>query len=196
MKTMKKVLLTAMMVMVSTFAIANDNEPSVKVEKAGVKSVVVFAQGLGGYKTQVQLKDKKGSMIYGAYTQKEQKFVKKFDLSSLKAGQYTLEVENESILTTTPVVLNTDSVWIVSADQVTIIKPVIRKNGEKLDVIIPDNNRDVLITIYDSNFRKLASESVNGEPVKRFDLSQLVQGAYTVKIRTRGRNFVQSVSIK
>lgn len=196
MKTMKKVLLTAMMVMASTFAIANDNKPNVKVEKVGMKSVVVFAYGLGAHETQVQLKDANGSILYKANTQEGRKFAKRFDLSSLEAGNYTLEVENESSFTATPVVLNADSAWVNSADQVTILKPVLRKNGEKLDVIMPDEDNTVFITIYDENFRKLASESIDGESLKRFDLSQLAQGAYTIKMRTKGRNFVQSVSIK
>lgn len=197
MKSMKKVLLTTVMVMVSTFAIANDNKPTVRVEKAGLKSVVVFVQGLGDGETQIKLKHQNGSTLYNTQTQEGLEFAKRFDLRSLKSGNYTIEVENESSFTATPVTINADSAWININDQVTIIKPVLRQNGEKLDIILPTNDcDDVLITIYDSNFRKLASESFDGEYLKRFDLSQLAQGAYTVRMKTKGRNFVQSVSIK
>lgn len=197
MKSMKKVLLTAVMVMASTFAIANDNKPTVRVEKAGLKSVVVFVQGLGKSDTQIKLRDQNGSTLYTTQMQEGLEFAKRFDLKSLEAGNYTVEVENESSFTAIPVSMNADSAWINTADQVTIMKPVIRQNGEKLDIIFPtDDCDDVLITIYDNRFRKLASESIDGVSLKRFDLSQLVQGAYTVKMRTKGRNFVQSVSIK
>lgn len=197
MKSMKKVLLTAVMVMASTFAIANDNKPTVRVEKAGLKSVVVFVQGLGESETQIKLKDQAGSTLYITQTQEGLEFAKRFDLKSLEAGNYTLEIENESSFTATPVSINADSAWVNNDDQVTIMKPVLRQNGEKLDVIFPANDcDDVLITIYDSKFRKLVMEGFDGESLKRFDLSQLAQGAYTVKMRTKGRNFVQSVSIK
>lgn len=194
---MRKVLLTAVMVMASTLVIANDTKPSVKVEKVGTKSVVVYTQGLGEATTHIQLKDENGSILYSAQSEKGQKFAKRFDLNALEAGNYTIEVENEMSFTATPLSINTDSAWVKGADQVTIIKPVIRQNGEKLDIILPTENDDkVSVTIFDSNFRKLTSESFNGEALKRFDLSKLKQGSYTVKMRTNGRNFVQSVSIK
>ncbi len=194
---MRKVLLTAVMVMASTFVIANDTKPSVSVEKVGIKSVVVSTKGLGEATAHIQLKDENGSVLYSAQTEKGQKFAKKFDLTALEAGNYTIEVENELSFTATPVSINADSAWINSNDQITIIKPVIRQNGEKLDIIMPtENNDEVSITIFDSNFRKLTTESFNGEALKRFDLSKLEQGSYTVKMRTNGRNFVQSVSIK
>ncbi|OEK02225.1 hypothetical protein BFP97_12165 [Roseivirga sp. 4D4] len=197
MKTMRKVLLTAVMVMASTFVIANDTKPSVNVEKVGMKSVVVSTKGLGEATAHIQLKDENGSVLYSAQTIKGQKFAKRFDLTALEAGNYTIEVENEMSFTATPLSINADSAWITSEDQVTIVKPVIRQNGEKLDIILPtDNNEEVSITIFDSNFRKLTSESFGGEALKRFDLSKLEQGSYTVKMRTNGRNFVQSVSIK
>lgn len=197
MKTMRKVLLTAVMVMASTFVIANDTKPSVKVEKVGMKSVVVSTKGLGEATAHIQLKDENGSVLYSAQSEEGQKFAKRFDLAALEAGNYTIEVENELSFTATPLSINADSAWINADDQITIIKPVIRQNGEKLDIILPTENSDeVSITIFDSNFRKLTSESFNGEALKRFDLSKLKQGSYTVKMRTSGRNFVQSVSIK
>jgi len=194
---MKKVLLTAIMVMVSTFAIANDNKPSVRIEKAGLKSLVVFVKGLGESETQIKLKDQNGLTLYNTQTQEGLEFAKKFDLRSLEAGNYTVEVENELSFTATPILINSDSAWINSEDQVTILKPVLRQTGGKLDIILPsDDCDDVIVTIYDSNFKKLASENFDGAALKRFDLSQLAQGAYTVKMKTKGRNFVQSVSVK
>lgn len=197
MKTIRKVLLTAVMVMASTLVIANDTKPSVKVEKVGTKSVVVSTKGLGEARAHIQLKDENGSVLYSAQSVKGQNFAKRFDLAALEAGNYTIEVENEMSFTATPLSINADSAWVNGEDQVTIIKPVIRQNGEKLDIIMPiANNDEVSVTIFDSNFKKLSTESFTGEAMKRFDLSKLEQGSYTVKMRTNGRNFVQSVSIK
>ncbi|WP_141719654.1 hypothetical protein [Roseivirga misakiensis] len=194
---MKKVLLTAVMVMVSTFAIANDNKPSVRVEKVGTKTLVVFVNGSKEGETQIKLKDENGLTLYNTQTKDGLEFAKKFDLGSLEAGNYTVEVENAMSFTATPVSINKDSAWINNEDQITILKPVLRQSGEKLDIILPsDDCDDVIVTIFDSNFKKLASENFNGEALKRFDLSQLTEGSYTVKMTTKGRNFVQSVSVK
>lgn len=197
MRIVRTVLLTAMMVMASTFVIANDNNPSVRVEKIGLKSMVVFTSGFGEDQAKIQLKNENGIVLYSTLTEKSQDFAKKFDLTSLNTGNYMLEIENASSFTATPVSINADSAWVNINDQVTIIKPVIRKSGLKLDIIMPSNeHEDVLITIYDNKFRKIATEVSKGESLKRFDLSKLKQGAYVVKMKTRGRNFVQSVSIK
>ncbi|MFY0593518.1 hypothetical protein [Roseivirga sp.] len=194
---MKKVLLTAMMVVVSTFAIANDNKPSVRVEKVGSKSLVVFVSESVSGNTQIKLKDQNGLTLYNTQAKEGLEFAKRFDLKSLEAGDYTIEIENDMSFTATPVSINIDSAWIKAQDQVTILKPVLRQSGEKLDIILPsDDCGDVIVTIFDGNFKKLASENFNGEALKRFDLSRLSQGSYTVKMTTKGRNFVQSVSVK
>jgi len=76
MKTMRKVLLTAVMVMASTLVIANDTKPSVKVEKVGTKSVVVSTKEQVKATAHIQLKNKNGS-IYTVHNQKKDKILRK-----------------------------------------------------------------------------------------------------------------------
>lgn len=196
MKTMKKVLLTAMMVMVSAFALANNNDPKVSVERVGKKSIYVVASKLGESETRVQLTSSKGSILYNTFNN-DNSFSKRFDLNALPAGNYALEVENDRSFTSIPVIIGTDSAFVKVEDQVTVIKPVVFLNGQKLDVIIPsERGAEVFVTIFDSNNNRIALESINGENLKRFDLSKLEAGNYTIKTRSNGRNFVQSISLK
>ncbi len=197
MKNLNKVLLTAAMVVVSTFAIANDEKPNVKVERSGAKSFAVIAYGMGETKTQIQLKSENGSTLYNATSLNGQNFAKRLELSTLPAGNYALEVENNGSFTSTPIVIADDSAFVNLADQVTVMKPVIRQIGEKLDIVLPEEVEAVaLVTIYDAENRKIASESLTGSVLKRFDLSKLEKGAYTFKVATKGKNFMQSVSVK
>ncbi len=197
MKNLNKVLLTAAMVVVSTFALANDDKPNVKVERSGAKSFAVIAYDMGETQTQIQLKSESGSTLYNAVSSNGQHFAKRLDLNTLPSGNYALEVENNGSFTSTPIVIANDSAFVNLADQVTIIKPVICQNGEKLDIILPDEaEAAALVTIYDAQNRKIATESLIGNELKRFDLSQLEKGAYTFKVETKGKNFMQSVSVK
>jgi hypothetical protein len=197
MKNLNKVLLTAMMVVVSTFALANDDKPNVKVERSGAKSFAVIAYDMGETPTQIQLKSQNGTALYTAVNTNGQHFAKRLDLNTLPSGHYSLEVENKESFTSTTIVIAKDSAFVNVADQVTIIKPIICQNGEKLDVILPSEADAVaLITIYDNQNRKIASESLSGQPLKRFDLSLLEKGAYTLRVETKGKKFMQSVSIK
>ena len=195
MKTMRN-LLTIMMVMVSTFVFANDNDPKVKVERVNAKSIAISISGLEADKTQVQLKSEEGSILYKASSNTE-KFAKRLDLNALPTGNYALEVENDNTFTSTPVVIAEDSAYVNVADQVTIVKPVVLMNGASLDVILPSEAAaEVLVTILDRDMNKLAIQPINGESLKRFDLSKLTAGSYTVKMETKGKSFVQSVSLK
>lgn len=197
MKNLNKVLLTAAMVVVSTFAIANDEKPNVKVERSGAKSFAVIAYGMGEAKTQIQLRSENGSTLYNATSLNGQNFAKRLELSTLPTGNYALEVENNGSFTSTPIVIADDSAFVNLADQVTVMKPVIRQIGEKLDIVLPEEaEAKALVTIYDAQNRKIATESLTGSIVKRFDLSKLEKGAYTFKVATKGKNFMQSVSVK
>ena len=64
MKTMKKLMLTAVMIMVSTFALANNNKPAVKIEKTGVKTFAVIAYGLNEGETEIAFRDQDGRILY------------------------------------------------------------------------------------------------------------------------------------
>ena len=80
--------------------------------------------------------------------------------------------------------------------QVTIVKPRVLMNGKQLDVILPSEEEAAVLVTIDRDMNKLAIEPINGELLKRFDLSKLTTGNYTVKIETKGKSFVQSFSLK
>jgi hypothetical protein len=197
MRTLRKSMLIAMMVMVTALSFANGNKPNVKVEKVGAKTVALYASGLGTSKTQVQLKDEKGQILHQMVSDNNEKLAKKFDLNALPAGNYTLEVENKTSFSTTPVKVSTEGVTVISADQVMIVKPVIRQNGNKLDIIMPGEDMSaVSVVIYNENYDTLYKETLNGSTeLRRYDLSQLEKGSYSIKMSAQGKDFIQFVAL-
>ena len=194
MKTMKKSMLTAVMIMVSTFALANDNKPAVKIEKTGVKTFAVIAYGLNEGETEIAFRDQDGRILYSSTLKGGERYAKKLDLNNLPNGKYVLEVENKATFTATPLEVNAFTAIAQFDGQVSILKPLVHQKGGKLDVILPTEVQ-ADVTIYDNNARKIATETVAGSSLKRFDLSRLEKGDYTVMVKTGGRNFIQSVSL-
>ena len=198
MKTMRKSLLIAMMVMVTAVVFANGDKPNVKVEKVGTKMVALQASQLGTSQTQVQLKDENGLVLHKVVLNNNEKVNKRFDLTSLPAGNYDLEVENETSFTTTPIEVTASAAFVLDADQVMIIKPVVRQNGDLLDIILPSEDRaSVSVTIFNNDLKPVFRDTVEGSAeLKRYDLSKLGKGGYRIKMRAQGREFIQFVALK
>jgi len=198
MKTMRKSLLIAMMVMATAVVFANGNKPNVKVEKIGTKMVSLKASQLGTSQTQVQLKNENGIVLHRLVLHNNEIVNKRFDLTSLPAGNYDLEVENETSFTTTPIEVSASAAFVLDADQVMIIKPVVRQNGDLLDIIMPsEDSTSVSVTIFDSNLNPVYKETVNGNTeMRRYDLSKLGKGGYRIKMRAQGKEFIQFVALK
>lgn len=198
MKTMRKSLLIAMMVMATAVVFANGNKPSVKVEKVGAKAIALQASQLGTSQTQVQLKDEKGLILHKIVLHNNENVNKRFDLTSLPAGSYDLEVENETSFTTTPIEVTAAAAYVLDADQVMIIKPVIRQIGDLLDIIMPgEESTSVNVTISDSHLKLVYRETLEGTTeLRRYDLSKLDKGSYRIKMRAKGKEFIQFVALK
>ncbi len=198
MRTFRKSVLIAMMVMVAALSFANGNKPNVKVEKVGAKTVALYASGLGTSKTQVQLRDENGLILHQMVSDNNEKVAKRFDLNALPAGNYSIEIENETSFSATPVQVTADEATVNTADQVVIVKPVVRQNGDVLDVIMPsEDTTAVSVIIYDSNLNPVYRETVAGTTeLRRYDLSKLGKGAYRVKVSAQGKDFIQFVALK
>lgn len=197
MRNLNKFMLTAAMVVASTFAFANNSKPYIKVERSGAKAFAIIVGGHESELTQIKLRLENGSTLYSASAKNGQDFGKRLDLNNLTEGNYSLEVENKERFISTPIVIAKDSAFVNAEDQVTIIKPVICQNGEKVDIIMPNESQsNALVTIYDSQNRKLKAEKVTKEQTTRFDLTALEAGTYTLRVETKGKFFMQSVSIK
>lgn len=196
MRNMKKVMLTIVMVMISTLAIAND-KPTVKVKSVEAKTIAVVAYGYGAVKTDITLKSGNGRVFYKETVSDGINYAKRLDMSEMPNGEYTLEVENNNTFTAIPVIVENASTVIKNADEVTIVKPTISVVGDKLNVAFADQvTKEVWVSIFDNDSNRLAFEKVSADHLKRFDLSKLDNGQYTVRMSTEGKNFIQSLSLK
>jgi hypothetical protein len=60
-----------------------------------------------------------------------------------------------------------------------------------------EDSASVEVSIYDSNFNRLFKETVAGtNDLRRYNLSQLAQGDYRIKMNAGGKEFIQFVAVK
>jgi virulence-associated protein VagC len=197
MKTFRKSMLIAMMVMVPALSFANGNKPTVKVKKVGAKTIALYTSQQGAGKTHVKLKDQNGLVLHEIVSKNDKEVTKKLDLTVLPNGDYSIEVENEASFVATPLRLEANQVFIQQTDQVVIIKPVIRQNGDIVDLIMPDeDNAFINIRIYDKHSQRLYRETVEGSAtLRRYDFSKLGKGNYSIRMKTKGQEFIQFVAL-
>ncbi|NVJ46523.1 MAG: hypothetical protein HWE07_05325, partial [Cytophagia bacterium] len=81
-------MLTIVMVMISTLAIAND-KPTVKVKSVEAKTIAVVAYGYGAAKTDITLKSGNGRVFYKETVVDGSNYAKRLDMSEMPAGEYT-----------------------------------------------------------------------------------------------------------
>lgn len=198
MKSLNKVMLIAIMVMASTMSFANGDKPNVKVQTVGAKTIALTASGFGTSETQIKLRDEKGSILHIERILGKNEYSKKFDLNSLRVGTYYIEVENETSFSTMSIEVSSVATNVLEDSKVVIMKPIIRRNGDLLDILLPnENTNDVVVSIYDSNFNRVFKETVlQSKDVRRYNLSQLAQGGYSIKMNTGGKEFIQFVAVK
>lgn len=193
---MKKVMLTVVMIMISTLVMANE-KPTVKVKSVEAKTIAVVAYGYGAAKTDITLRSGNGKVFYTESVTNGENYAKRLDMSELPKGEYTLEVENNDSFTAIPVTIEFNSAVVATADEVTIVKPRLSVVGDKLNVAFSDQaTKSVWVSIYDNASNRLAYEKVTSDSMKRFDLSHLDKGEYTVHMSTEGKRFIQSVSLE
>lgn len=186
------------MVAISIVSFANGTKPNIKVETVGAKTVTLNTSGFGFGETQIKLRDDKGSVLHSEKVSGREEYLKNFDLSSLKMGTYYFEVENEMSFATIPVELSKVSTYVLNADKVVILKPVIRRNGNFLDILLPSETPATIeVAIYDSNANRVFREKVKDcSEIRRYDISRLTEGDYRIKLNTNGKEFIQFVAVK
>lgn len=197
MRTIKNKLVVMMMVIVSTAGFSQERKTNVSVEAIGTKTVVFHTNMQGSTGTKVQLRDVRGKVLHSEMLLNKERVTKKFDLNALPDGKYFLEVENEAQFVTIPMEITENGTEVIRNDEVVINKPVLRQNGELIDIILPEEDTAGLkVVIFDNKSHMIYKESLEGsQTLRRYNLSQLEKGDYLFRISQGGRKFKTLVSV-
>ncbi len=197
MKTVIKFCFSLAFVLASVSGFANAN---FTVKNTGNKSFVLSWQQPLTQAAEFRIEDETGLVLFSETLKAGQEVSRKYNLSRLPEGVYTLKLEDDRAIRIQPVSLTATAVIFNAGDRKEIFKPVIRQKGDLLDfsMLNLDNAAGVEIRITDNEGDSLFSESLSTEGViqRRYNLAGLPDGEYTVLVKVAGSTFYETVSIR
>lgn len=145
----------------------------------------------------ISLSDIDGHVIFSENLTNEEKYVRRFDLSKLKTGNFFLKVENKLKETTYNIEV-TDTTVIVIGEK-NSIKPVFRKKADMVYLnLLNLEKKTVKIKIVDSFDRVVFEETVKHELLieKAFNFKDAYSDSYTVMVTTNNKTYYEGVQVK
>lgn len=198
MKTLIKHSLIVAVVFTSLMSYASGVEPLVRVVGKNDKTFTLFLNDLKSQQVKVFIKDENGIVLHNEDLNTNTGYFKKFDLSALPSGEYTLEVEDETIIKVMPFNVSISAVNFSKGDETEVFKPHLRLRGNMVDVMFyAVEQRPTVVTVYDVDGNLLKNDRVaagqNFEKV--FDFSNVESGTYSINFHNGNRIFTEEVEI-
>ncbi|MFT5257323.1 MAG: hypothetical protein ACI8VJ_000453 [Polaribacter sp.] len=191
--TLKKYLIVALMFgTLINYATEKNNAinvidgKKVKVEFTAVKKGQVLS-----------IKDANGSIIYNYIIETPGNYSKTFDLTALKNGRYTTELEKNFEIIIKPFFVENGLVTFLTQNTKTIFKPIIR-TAENLVFIskMSFDNEAIKITLYYEGAVIYSETIKEGKELERiFRLLKTKKGDYRVAINSKKRGYSKSFKI-
>lgn len=153
------------------------------------KSIIVSTSEWKAHQVNVLIKENNGGTVYNEVLSTS-KTDRKFNLKGMAKGTYTLEISDELKITSQQFTISDSDVVVDSAVN-TIYKPVVVSKDNKIDVNLLNPSKNASIKIQDRYEDTIYDERQNASSVnKRFDISSLPSGSYSVNIDVDGRTYV------
>ena len=169
---------------------------TVKISSAK-KTVVVNLGSVEKETIYIVIADAQGNVLSDETVKNNPNFVKRYNMSQLANGTYTLTVTKKTVRTVQPFEIKDDVLSISEIEKKEKFIPVVNFNNNKLDVnVLLGNYSNITVSILDIEGRRLTEDKnyVVLELHKRYDLSQLPIGAYMIEVMAGDETFFQTIS--
>lgn len=182
MKTIKKMTLVVLMFL-STLSYAEKRNLT-------ALSKVVIVEFVNVRKGQTLLvKDQYGITLHSETIKEDGYLSKKFDLTQLKEGQYTLELEKDFEIIIRPFEIKNNAIEFFESQETKAFKPVIRKENNKLLISqMSLESKPIVVEIYFDD-ELIYSETARGEKTMNriYKLSKYETGDYRTVVKIDNR---------
>ena len=198
MKTLIKHSLIVAVLFTTLTSYASGVEPLVKVEGKDNKAFTLKMNDLKSQQVKIVIKDNNGIILHTEELNVNTEYFKKYDLTALPTGDYTLEVEDQSIVKVMPFEVTNSDVLFSEENETKVFKPVLRQRGTMVDVMYKTiESKSTRITIYDEEGNLLENKKIAaGQNVETiFDFSNLNNGSYSINFHNGDRVFSQEIAI-
>jgi hypothetical protein len=160
------------------------------------KSVVVNLGSVQKEEITITIEDSYGNTLTTETIKNHPNFVKKYNVSKLENGQYSITITKKTLRTVQPFTVSLGGVTMLDVEKKEKFIPVLVQNGNKLDVnVLLGNYNNITVKIVDNEGRS-AMEDKNYVVLtlhKRFDLSKLPAGAYVAEVKAGDETFYYSI---
>ncbi len=158
---------------------------------------LVFEMEAAKQSTTIRIMDSRLQEIYGDVIAAGTPYFKKFDVSNLISGNYTVSIEDNLKRINYSVTINGDTLEISKPKRTN--KPVFRKKGDRIYVnLLNLDLEDIAIAVYDSEGRRLFSETNNADQIvqKAFNFEDAKNDSYTVMVRDASHTYYEEIVVK
>jgi hypothetical protein len=123
-------------------------------------------------------------------------FAKKYNVSKLETGKYTLTVTKKTVRTVQPFQVSANGVYISDMEKKEKFLPAVNLNDNKLDVnVLLGNYSNITVTITDNEGRVVKQDKnyVVLDLHTRYDIAQLPAGVYVVEVQAGDETFYHTI---
>ena len=187
---MKTLLLFISMVLITPHLQASLDVSAI----SGTKKIAISLSELNS-PTKIELLDQQGIILTSTKV-KSINYQSIFDLTVLPEGKYFLSIHLGTKEWVQPIMLEADKVNIDKKAIREYFSPVFHSSGNKLDLVLLNQFLSpVEIHILNENGQAVFNEKLGSvlRVEKRFDLSTLEAGTYTMVVNAHGRNYYHTI---
>lgn len=144
------------------------------------------------------VKDSDGQILFKEKISAEGTYTKAYDLSEFPEGEYYFEIDKKGFITIYPFSVEKNSVEMLSSEKLTIAKPMVRVNNDRVYLSrVGSNSQSMNIEIYYEGKELAYSEELtrDGEIERIYDFSTSESGSYLFSIDVDDRTFNEMVHV-
>lgn len=181
-------------------AVAKGDVPNIKITQYGMAKLSLVMDGMSlNTEATISLEDEKGYILLSEKVKETSSFGKIFDLKNLPEGKYNIRINTQTRLTIQPLTFTATEIVIDAKKRKVIFHPVIRQSENFLDISwLAGRIASVNVTIQNNEGATIFEDKVKNviKVEKRYNVAQLQEGSYTVKVETPYDTYTQYLNIK
>lgn len=166
--------------------------PEVTIKATGTKKFTVSIDNTNGGRVDVLLKDINGEVLQNDRIRKRAVISQSYNLERLPVGEYKLYIEDGAKTITQSIVVNEHRVTVPKNLKAEYFAPAVVVNNDKLDftMLCPRETLVIIEIIHETGHKNYSMGTCEkGSVQRRFDISALEPGVYTVATHLVGQNF-------
>jgi hypothetical protein len=156
------------------------------------KMVLLSLKDLSQVPLKISIKDSKGEVLKNSYAQGDEDMTYRFNLAKLPEGAYQISISSATDEFIQPIDVCKNCVNIYDEQLIEKHKPSFRLNENKLDInLFNKSQTPVTVMISDKEGNKVIEDTSSTGITfgRRFDLTKLNSGDYTVTVKTKEESY-------